>query len=68
VEHHSQCSDQVMGWMIWGFIAAEARDFSFLQNIQTSSWGPPSLLIQWVTWTFHMCKAAGAWSWPITSI
>jgi len=31
-------------------------------------WGPHSFLCNGYRWIFPRCKAAGAWSWPYTSV
>ena len=45
----------------------EARDFSFLQNVQID-WVPPSLLFSGYRGSFPGNEVAGAWNWPSVSI
>jgi hypothetical protein len=51
-----------------GLIPGSARDFSLLHTVQTVC-GPTQSLTQCAPWRcIPRGKAAGAWSWPITSI
>jgi hypothetical protein len=53
----------VMGWMIGVRFPAEARDFSLLHSIQTSSGTHPASYPMGTKGPFPGGKATGAWNW-----
>jgi hypothetical protein len=48
--------------------SVEARDFSLLHSVQTASGAHPACYSMGTGGCFPWGKAAGAWSWPLTSI
>jgi len=61
-------SDKATGWTTGVRFPAGAGIFSFLHRVQSGSGAHPASYSMCTRGSFTGGKAAGAWSWPLTSI
>jgi hypothetical protein len=50
-----------------GFASRQGQGFCLLANASRPALESTQPPIEWLTWVFSGIKAAGAWSWPLTS-